>query len=224
MSAAHWRDRAQTLAPFVLAAFLLLFALLAWKLGWLEYMRDVDALAEELRRDDVRGAWLCIGAQFLQVVIVLIPGEITQVASGYVFGLWKGFAYSVLGIMAGSAFAYWAGSVVGRPVFERIFGAAALDRMAHAVHSDKGILGVFLLFLAPGAPKDAMSYGAGLAGVGFWRFVFVSGLGRLPGLFFSVLFGAQAFERDWWSLAWSGLIAVAVGLVFWIWRRRMLGA
>ena len=224
MSIAVWRDRAQTLAPFLLLGFLLLLGLLAWKFGWLEYMRDVDVLAEELRRDGMRGALLCIGAQFLQVVIFLIPGEITQVASGYVFGLWKGFAYSVIGIMAGSAFAYWVGRVVGRPTFEKIFGAEALEKMANAVRSDKGILGVFLLFLAPGAPKDAMSYGAGLAGVGFWRFVFISGLGRLPALFFSTLFGAQAFERDWWSLAWSGLIAVAVGLVFWIWRRRMLGA
>jgi len=224
MSLATWRDRAQTLAPFILGVGLLALGLLAWKLGWFERMSDVDALAEDLRRDGVRGALLCIGAQFLQVVIFLIPGEITQVAAGYVFGLWKGFLYSVIGIMAGSAFAYGAGKVVGRPTFEKIFGRPALDKLEKTMRSDKGILGVFLLFLAPGAPKDAMSYGAGLAGVGFWRFVFVSGLGRLPALFFSTLFGAQAFERDWHSLLWSALLAVAVGVVFWLWRRRMVGA
>lgn len=224
MSWTAWRDRAQAVAPFVLLGGLLLLGLLAWKLGWFERMSDVDALAEDLRRDGLRGAVLCIGAQFLQVAIFLIPGEITQVAAGYVFGLWKGFAYSVIGIMAGSAFAYGVGRTVGRPTFEKVFGAEALAKIASAVRSDRGILGLFLLFLAPGAPKDAMSYGAGLAGVGFWRFVFVSGLGRLPALFFSTLFGAQAFERDWWSLAWSGLIAVAVGAIFWVWRRRLLGA
>lgn len=224
MNIAAWRDRAQTIAPVVLIGGLLLLGLLAWKLGWFERMSDVDALANELRRDGIRGALLCIGAQFLQVAVFLIPGEITQVAAGYVFGVWKGFIYTVIGIMLGSAFAYGVGSLVGRPTFEKVFGAEALDKIANAVRSDNGILGVFLLFLAPGAPKDAMSYGAGLTGIGFWRFMFVSGLGRLPALFFSVLFGAQAFERDWSSLAWSGLLAVAVGLVFWFWRKRILGS
>jgi uncharacterized membrane protein YdjX (TVP38/TMEM64 family) len=224
MMSAERRERAQAIGAAVVVAALVALGVLAWKLGWFERLRDVDALAEYLRRDGARGAWLCIGAQFLQVVIFFIPGEITQVAAGYVFGVWKGFAYSVIGIMSGSAFAYAVGVLVGRPAFEKIFGAVALDKLERVVRSDRGILGVFLLFLAPGAPKDAMSYGAGLAGVGFWRFLFVSGLGRMPALFFSTLFGSQAFERDWRSLAWSALVAVAVGGVFWVWRRRMVGA
>ncbi len=224
MDLAVWRDRAQRIAPFILIGGLIALGLLAWKFNWVERMSDVDALAESLRRDGVRGALLCIGAQFLQVAIFLIPGEITQVASGYVFGLWLGFAYSVVGIMLGSAFAYGVGKLVGRPTFEKIFGAAALEKLEAAVRSERGVLGIFLLFLAPGAPKDAMSYGAGIAGVGFGRFLLISGLGRLPALFFSTLFGAQAFERDWTSLAWSALVAAVAGAVFWVWRKRLVPA
>ncbi len=224
MNFTAWRDRAQRFGPFVLLAGLAALGFAAWKFNWVEHLSDVDVLAEDLRRNDVRGALLCIGAQFLQVAIFLIPGEITQVASGYVFGLWTGFAYSIIGITLGSAFAYGVGKLVGRPTFEKVFGADALEKLETGVRSERGILGIFLLFLAPGAPKDAMSYGAGITGVGFWRFILISGLGRLPALFFSTLFGAQAFERDWTSLAWSVLLAVAAGAVFWIWRKRLVPA
>ncbi|MBI1356510.1 MAG: hypothetical protein GC160_19385 [Acidobacteria bacterium] len=222
MSDRGWRSRLHTLAPFAAGVVLLLLAAAAWKLGWFERLRDVDALAEELRQEGWKGALLCIAAQFVQVVIFMIPGEITQVAAGYVFGLWVGFFYSVVGIMAGSACAYGLGKALGRPTFLKIFGEEALQRMVAAVNSERGVWGLFLLFLAPGAPKDAMSYGSGLAGVGLGRFLLVSGLGRLPALFFSTLFGAQAFERDWRSLLWTALVAGAAGLAFWLVRRRIM--
>ena len=222
MTRRQWQARLRALAPVAFGAALLALAAAAWGLDWFDRLRDVERLAEQLRQEGWRGVLLCIAAQFVQVVIFMIPGEITQVAAGYVFGLWKGFLYSVIGIMAGSACAYGLGRALGRPTFVRFFGADALDAVVTAVNSRKGVWGLFLLFLAPGAPKDAMSYGAGLAGVGLWRFLIVSGLGRTPALFFSTLFGAQAFERDWRSLASTAVVAAAAGLSFWLLRRRIM--
>jgi len=45
-----------------------------------------------------------IGLQALQVVVVVapIPGEVTGILGGYLFGEWLGFLYSTIGLTLGS--------------------------------------------------------------------------------------------------------------------------
>jgi len=51
------------------------------------------------------GFWAPVGfilVQIVQVIIFVIPGEIPQIAGGYLFGLFAGSLYSVVGILVGS--------------------------------------------------------------------------------------------------------------------------
>lgn len=75
--------------------------------GFVQDLFNKDRLVAALRQEGPMGPLLCIAAQFVQVVIFVIPGEITQVAAGYVFGAWRGLLYSIIGIMAGSAFNFY---------------------------------------------------------------------------------------------------------------------
>ena len=87
------------------------------------------------------GSWgplVCIGIQFVQVVIFAIPGEITQIAAGYVFGAWKGFLYAVVGIMLGSACNYSFARLVGRPVMEKVLGQRRLERIDKLFRIEQG--------------------------------------------------------------------------------------
>src|SRR6516225_5809213 len=90
-----------------------------WHAGFLDELLDEDRLIAALRKEGAAGPLLCIAAQFVQVVIFAIPGEITQLAAGYVYGAWRGFLYSIVGIMAGSAFNFYFARIVGRPTLER---------------------------------------------------------------------------------------------------------
>jgi uncharacterized membrane protein YdjX (TVP38/TMEM64 family) len=126
------------------------------------------------------------------VVIFAIPGEITQLAAGYVFGVWHGFLYSIVGIMAGSAFNFYFARVVGRPTLKRFMSHSTLEKVDKALNSAKGKSTLFLLFLLPGAPKDALCYGAGFTAIGLLEFVVITGLARTPALLASILFGAHA--------------------------------
>jgi len=194
----------------VLAAF---YA--AWKLDLFQHLSDHEALVRTMRQSGFRGPLVCIGIQFLQVVVFVIPGEITQVAAGYVFGAWFGFLYSVIGIMLGSAFDYAFARQVGRPVMEKLVGAERLARIDAALETHKGRSALFLLFLLPGMPKDAMSYGAGLTRWGIGEFVLVSGLARTPALFFSTLIGSQLYDRDYRAIVITAVIgALAIGAFF----------
>ena len=195
-------------------------ALALWRSGLVARLGDYEQVVVEMGRSGPLGPLACIAIQFVQVIVFFIPGEITQVAAGYVFGAFRGFVYSFIGILLGSAVAFVLGRWLGRPAFARIFGAEALERLRRAAGSPKGRWAVFLLFLTPGAPKDAMSYGAGLTGWPLGRFVLISGLGRTPALLASTVFGGQLQERDYRAMAVTAAAAVVAGLAFWLYQRR----
>ncbi len=205
------QSRARTwLWATVAMAGLLTTLLLAWRLGWLGRFADRHSLVDWMRSDGSAGPLICIGIQFLQVVIFAIPGEITQIAAGYVFGAWWGFLYSIIGILLGAAFDFGFARAVGRPVVQRILG---VDRLADAdrrLRSRNGRMAMFVLFLLPGMPKDAMSYGAGLTAISLPVFLAVCIPARMPALLLSTLFGSQAYDGDYTAMVW---VAVTTALL-----------
>ncbi len=203
---------AATLAPA--AAF---YA--AWRSGLIARLSDHRQIVGWMRSSGVRGPLLCIAVQFAQVVIFVVPGEITQIAAGYVFGPYLGFLYSAVGITLGSAFDYGFARLAGRPVTAKILGRARLARIDGKLRSRKGRIALFLLFLAPGMPKDAMSYAAGLTDFRFLEFVAISAAARAPALFLSTLFGAQAHSMNYFSMILIGVFAAVLLAGFLLYRR-----
>jgi uncharacterized membrane protein YdjX (TVP38/TMEM64 family) len=202
---------------------LLVLAGTVWmvKSGMLGVLSHKDRLIALLREDGWRGPLVCMGAQFAQVVIFIIPGEITQLAAGYVFGLWRGFLYSVLGILAGSAFNFYFARIVGRPALSRLVGPATLEKVDRVLENAKGKSAMFLLFLLPGAPKDALSYGAGLTEITLTEFLVVSTLGRAPALLASILIGSHASRQNYAAMIATGIAVILAGAgYYWYERRR----
>jgi uncharacterized membrane protein YdjX (TVP38/TMEM64 family) len=167
-----------------------------------------------------RGAWgplAYIGLQVIQVVIFVIPGEIVQVAGGYVFGFGLGSLYTVIGIGLGSLFNFYAGRLLGRPFVESLFPKEKIEEVERVTGSGKGAAGFFLLFVIPGIPKDVLCYVAGVSKLRLLAFLAVSMAGRLPGILGSSYMGSAAY-----SGAYRGAIIVlaiaaalfALGLIF----------
>ena len=205
--------------------FVLLFAAAVYglfRIGWLGQVSDYNRLVEILRQEGVWGPLTCIGVQILQVIVFMIPGEVTQVAAGYVFGAWVGFIYSWIGIMLGSVCAFGFSSLVGRAVVGRILGETRLTRINSALETHKGKSALFVLFLIPGIPKDSLCYAVGLTEFKLGEFLILSGLGRAPALLFSTMMGSQIYEQQYFSLGLTAILAVAIGGVafFYIKKRR----
>jgi uncharacterized membrane protein YdjX (TVP38/TMEM64 family) len=211
------------LLPVGLIALLVTGGGVLWHTGMLLRISSKDHLIALLREGGSTGALLCIAVQFLQVVIAAIPGEITSFAAGYVFGAWRGFVYSAIGITLGSAFNFWLARVLGRPMLERLIGRDTLAKLDRLLASAKSKSAMFLLFLLPGLPKDILSYAAGFSDLGILEFVVLSGLARSPALLASVLVGAGVSRRDYRSvIAIALLVLVAIGGYYWYQRRRHL--
>jgi uncharacterized membrane protein YdjX (TVP38/TMEM64 family) len=203
-----------------LAAMLAGAGLLLWQSGVVQFFSNKDQLVDWLRAPGAKGALLCIAAQFIQVVIFAIPGEIVQFAAGYVFGIWEGFAFSVVGITLGSAFNFYFAQLAGRPTLARLVGKGTLNKVDRLLNSAGGKSAIFLLFLIPGTPKDAMCYGAGLTNMGLFQFLLISGLARSPALIASIALGAHASEHNYQAMVLTGTgLAVAV-VSYYVYERR----
>jgi len=215
---AIWKKRLLALI-LTLGAVSICYSL--WRSGILVQLTNRQQVIETRRAGGLTGPLLCIAIQFVQVVIFFIPGEITQFAAGYVFGAWLGYLYSVIGIMLGSAFNFYFARVFGRPALEKFIRPATLDKIDAALNNAKGKSALFLLFLLPGLPKDAMSYAAGLSSMGLVEFVVISGLGRTPAMVLSILLGSQAYQKDYRRMIITAVASgLAVGAYFLYERRR----
>ncbi|OLC71579.1 MAG: hypothetical protein AUH78_17975 [Gemmatimonadetes bacterium 13_1_40CM_4_69_8] len=218
---AGWR---RWLVPAGLVALLVIGAGWLWHAGVLHRISNKDRLIAMLRESGSGGALLCIGIQFLQVVIAVIPGEITSFAAGYVFGGWRGFVYSAIGVTLGSAFNFCFARVVGRPTLERLVGRDTLARLDRSLDTARSRSAMFLLFLLPGVPKDVLCYAAGFSGMPLIEFVVLSGLARSPALLASVLIGAGVSRGDYRSLiATAVVLLLAIGGYYWYRRSRKEG-
>lgn len=159
--------------------------------------------------------------QFFQVVVFIIPGEIPQIAGGYLFGAPLGLLYSLTGIIAGSLLNFVIGRRLGTPFVRLVIGDDRFDRFDHLLASPRALTIFFLLFLFPGFPKDALCYVAGISSLRFFPFFMISLFGRLPALTTSVLAGSAAAQKEWaFLIILSVLVALTAGLGY-IYRTRL---
>jgi uncharacterized membrane protein YdjX (TVP38/TMEM64 family) len=162
------------------------------------------------------GAWgpsVFVILQALQVVIAPIPGELSGVVGGFVFGTFPSVFYSTLGLTIGSVIAFFAARIIGLPFVKMVVSQETLEKFRF-VTERKGIIISLILFIVPGFPKDILCYLLGLSPMGFVTFVLVCGLGRIPGTVMLSFSGAAIFEEDWRLLVILIIVSAVCLVVF----------
>lgn len=155
------------------------------------------------------GSWapaVFIGLQSLQVVVAPIPGELTGIVGGFVFGTWSSLLYSTVGLTVGSLVAFGASRIVGLPFVKLVVCDETLEKF-HFCTERRGIIVSLIFFIIPGFPKDILCYLLGLSPMSFITFVLVCGLGRIPGTAMLSCSGAAIYEEDWRLLAAVSIVS-----------------
>lgn len=140
-----------------------------------------------------------IALQILQVVMAPIPGEVTGIIGGYIYGPFLGILYSTIGLTIGSWLAFAIARRFGLPLVERVVKAEMLQKYDYVLQH-KGALIAFLLFLIPGFPKDCLCYILGLSHISTGRFLVISTFGRLLGTALLSLSGSLARANHYGAL------------------------
>ena len=147
--------------------------------------------------------------QALQVVVSPIPGELTGVVGGYVYGETFGFLLSTVGLTLGSWVAFELASILGRPFVEKFVKREILEKF-NFLTTNAGATICFLLFIIPGFPKDILSYILGLSPMRLSTFLIVSTIGRMPGTYVLTVEGASIGSEEYYMAAVFMVISAAI--------------
>lgn len=145
----------------------------------LSFLTDVGQLRSFV---DGFGIWapvVLIVLQAAQVVLAPIPGQVLAVVAGYLFGVWWGTLYNMIGITIGSTIAFSLSRRYGRPYVEGIVHEDTLDRF-DAIADEDAALALFVMFLLPGLPDDMLCFAGGLTSIPLWRLVLIAVVARTP--------------------------------------------
>jgi uncharacterized membrane protein YdjX (TVP38/TMEM64 family) len=151
----------------------------------------VDVMAAMQQRVMQWGAWsaVCYPLLFALCNLLLLPGGILCIGSGFFFGLWWGFLVVFVGngISAALSFALsrWIGQTWLRPKLSR---HPMLRSLGPAVERE-GWKIIVLSQLHPLFPTSLINYFYGLTRIPFRTYMLWVSIGRAPGLFLYVYLG-----------------------------------
>ena len=161
----------------------------------------------------VWGILVCLGLQFLQVVVAFIPGEVTQIAIGAVYGPLLGTLVTAIGALIPTIFIYFVVHRLGTPFVHAMISKKHEDKLRFLKESRRLDAIVFVLFLIPGLPKDVFTYLISLTGMRALNFFVLSTLGRIPGIVASAYIGNAALQGNYTGAIVVAVIAGALGLL-----------
>ena len=134
--------------------------------------------------------------QILQVLFAPVPGEATGFIGGFLFGTFKGFLFSSIGLSVGSYLNFLVGRFLGERYIRRLIPNHYLDRF-DAFLKRQGAVVIFILFVFPGFPKDYLCLFLGLSTLSLKVFIILVTIGRMPATFLLSLQGAYLFEQNY---------------------------
>ena len=147
-------------------------------------------------------------ALYALLTVLLVPGSVSTLAAGALFGPILGTALTAVGATIGATAAFIIARKGGRERVRRRVG----ERVARvdAWLTGRGFLAVLYARLIPAVPFSAFNYAAGLTGISFRDYVAGTAIGILPGTFAFVALGDALGDPG--SPRFIGAIGMVVAL------------
>ncbi len=183
--------------------------------GLLALLSDREMLRNFVQKTGRLGPLIFIVIQAMQVIIAAIPGEATGFVGGFIFGLWKGFFYSSIGLVIGSLAAFWLARYFKEIIRERLSSTTWYNKLENHVEHG-GLFIIFILFLLPGFPKDILCYVIGLSRLPWQVFAVMTGVGRMPGTFLLSMQGSYMYNKNYTGLI---ILLFFTALIFFVTMR-----
>ena len=171
-----------------LAGFVLVIALVGLLSWFFPVLEHVTALQQQVLQ---WGRWSAIAYPLLFAAcnLLLLPGGILCVGSGFFFGLWWGFVIVLVGNIIASAVAFGISRSVAHRWLRNKFEQSPRFRALEPAVEREGWKIVVLSQLHPLFPTSLVTYLFGLSSIRFRTYMFWVTLGRVPGLFLYVYLG-----------------------------------
>ena len=172
-----------------------------------------DAFRQWISEHFFLGALAVILICAVQVVVALVPGEVVEILSGYVFGTWMGALLCMIGITLGSMLVILLTRRLGRRFVETFYPREKIDSLPILRDPVKRNVMTFFLFLLPGTPKDLLTYIIGLTEMSIPLYLLLTTVARFPSVISSTM-GGGALGNSHFSLAfWVFLVTACASAI-----------
>lgn len=160
--------------------------------------------------------------QILQIVVAPIPGEVVQVAGGYIYGVTLGSLYTTIGLIIGSAIAFYFTRFIGRDYISKLLQKKKYKWMSLIQDEKKFSIFLFIFFVIPGLPKDLLVFVAALTSMSSLRFFTILIVGRLPWIIASAALGSTIHMQQYSIAIIISVIAVIGFILGYIYKDKMM--
>jgi uncharacterized membrane protein YdjX (TVP38/TMEM64 family) len=182
-----------------------------------DVVRNTDKFRELILSYGEKGALVFIGFQIAHIFIPIIPGEVVQIAGGYIYGTFAASIYMITGTLIGTIFVFYASRYIGYPIVQIFVKPATIEKFKAILSSRKAEIIIFVMMLIPGFPKDTVVYIAGLTPIQAVRFIIISVTARTPGLIGSAYIGSNLHQKDYTTVIIMLIIAaIAVAIAYYL--------
>lgn len=186
--------------------------------GIISKLKSINALRDYIASFGATAVLIFILFQFLQVVILPIPGSVSVGVGVALFGPLRCSIFSFIGIFTGSVVAFAIGRWIGYKAVCWIVGKEDLDKWLEKVKG-KDYLLLSIMFLLPLFPDDILCFVAGLSSITWTYFIVMIIITRLISVF-TTSFSLQLIPfNTWWGITIWIILAAAVVAAFWlVWK------
>ena len=183
--------------------------------GIISKLTSVAALRDYIASFGATAVLIFILFQFLQVVILPIPGSVSVGVGVALFGPLRCSLFSFIGIFTGSVVAFAVGRWIGYKAVCWIVGKEDLDKWLKKLKG-KDYLLLSIMFLLPLFPDDILCFVAGLSSMTWLYFIIMIIITRLISVF-TTSFSLQFIPfNTWWGILIWVVLGALVGLAFWL--------
>lgn len=209
-----------------LAAFIVLSVLvvkLCWPyLGLLFEDGGLDLMVAKIHEAGPLGVLVLLALQLLQIIVAFIPGEVVQVAAGMIYGPWGGSAIILAGCMISSYLIYQLVHRLGQPFVADMVSIEHLGKIRTFEQSGRLDIMVFILFLIPGLPKDVFTYLVPLTEMPVGRFIAITTVARIPGVFMSTFAAAGIADGQYVQSIAIFVVVALLAVMALVFRKRIM--
>lgn len=179
----------------LMCIFLGLMAYCVYLIGF-DTITDKDKLIEYIGRFGPLAPAVFFAVQFIQVIVAFIPGNVTGLAGGMLFGMFWGALISSVAIFAGSFVMFYAGRKYGRKIALRFVEEETIKKYEPRLAGKRAKTVLLMLYLIPFLPDDAICLVAGLTAMNYKSFTGIVIIGRIPSVIITNTIGAGFYSDN----------------------------
>lgn len=200
----HSKKRAKQTYKAIGMVVAVLFVCVAASLAMLPLIRLLSSesgqaiIIEKIQDFGIFAPILYVLLQVLQVVIAVIPGGPVPMIGGVLFGEWGALVLSLAGFFLGTVIVYYLVQWIGKPIVDRFVGEKHFRKFDFLMKQRRIALLIFLVFLLPGLPKDALTYLVSFnPRVKPMHLFILTTLGRTPATILTVFLGGSLWDGNY---------------------------